>query len=95
MTRNMKQYVCVVCTLVLMISTVRLSASEFYYGEALEKSLMFFEAQRSGKLPSPHQRVKWRGDSALKDGFQQGVIELSFSAFSVATNYSEANVVSS
>ncbi|KAF8009067.1 hypothetical protein BT93_J0147 [Corymbia citriodora subsp. variegata] len=42
------------------------------YGDAVEKSLMFFEAQRSGKLPTD-QRVKWRGDSALRDGFSQGV----------------------
>ncbi|KAI9125033.1 hypothetical protein K1719_003649 [Acacia pycnantha] len=71
MVRMMKE-VCVVCTtLVLMISTVHLSASsELDYGEALDKSLMFFEAQRSGKLPL--QRVKWRADSALNDGFQQG-----------------------
>ncbi|KAF6160834.1 hypothetical protein GIB67_036035, partial [Kingdonia uniflora] len=42
------------------------------YGNALDKSLMFFEAQRSGKLPSD-QRVKWRGDSGLTDGLLQGV----------------------
>ncbi|KAK6931870.1 Carbohydrate binding domain CBM49 [Dillenia turbinata] len=33
---------------------------------------MFFEAQRSGKLPLS-RRVKWRGDSGLRDGFLQGV----------------------
>ncbi|CAL9200487.1 unnamed protein product [Musa hybrid cultivar] len=50
------------------------SAAEdgFSYREALTKSLLFFEAQRSGKLPAD-QRVKWRGDSALKDGYSQGV----------------------
>ncbi|CAH8354123.1 unnamed protein product [Eruca vesicaria subsp. sativa] len=37
------------------------------YGEALTKSILYFEAQRSGKLPS-NQRVDWRGDSALRDG---------------------------
>ncbi|MCL7028786.1 hypothetical protein MKW94_014135, partial [Papaver nudicaule] len=37
------------------------------YADALEKSIMFFEGQRSGKLP-PNQRVTWRGDSGLKDG---------------------------
>ncbi|CAN8268342.1 unnamed protein product [Cochlearia groenlandica] len=37
------------------------------YKEALTKSLIFLEAQRSGKLP-PNNRVKWRGDSALNDG---------------------------
>lgn len=30
-------------------------------------SLLFYEAQRSGKLPS-NNRIPWRGDSALKDG---------------------------
>ncbi|CAH2057994.1 unnamed protein product [Thlaspi arvense] len=38
-----------------------------HYGEALTKSLLYFEAQRSGALPS-NQRVNWRGDSALRDG---------------------------
>lgn len=42
------------------------------YGEALDKTFMFFEAQRSGKLPFD-QRVKWRGNSGLKDGSLQGV----------------------
>ncbi|KAG9459445.1 hypothetical protein H6P81_003953 [Aristolochia fimbriata] len=37
------------------------------YRDALTKSLLFFEGQRSGKLPS-NQRVKWRGDSGLSDG---------------------------
>ncbi|KAL9164973.1 hypothetical protein ABFS82_06G139900 [Erythranthe guttata] len=42
------------------------------YGEALTKSLLFYEAQRSGKLP-PDQRVQWRGDSALHDGKTGGI----------------------
>ncbi|MCO5570465.1 hypothetical protein L7F22_024187 [Adiantum nelumboides] len=42
------------------------------YTTALEKSLLFLEAQRAGKLPST-QRVTWRGDSALQDGHAQGV----------------------
>ncbi|KAF8413239.1 hypothetical protein HHK36_001215 [Tetracentron sinense] len=37
------------------------------YQDALEKAILFFEGQRSGKLPSG-QRVKWRGDSAISDG---------------------------
>lgn len=40
---------------------------EFDYREALEKSLLFYEGQRSGKLPET-QRMNWRGDSALVDG---------------------------
>ncbi|XP_048574614.1 endoglucanase 14-like [Triticum urartu] len=42
------------------------------YATALTKSLLYFEAQRSGRLP-PTQRVQWRGDSALKDGADHGV----------------------
>ncbi|OIW05375.1 hypothetical protein TanjilG_28840 [Lupinus angustifolius] len=42
------------------------------YGSALTKSILFFEGQRSGKLP-PNQRVQWRGDSALTDGQSAGV----------------------
>ncbi|KAJ8764797.1 hypothetical protein K2173_010262 [Erythroxylum novogranatense] len=37
------------------------------YADALEKSILFFEGQRSGKLPS-NQRLTWRGDSGLSDG---------------------------
>ncbi|XP_016493625.1 endoglucanase 12-like [Nicotiana tabacum] len=42
------------------------------YGIALTKSLLYFEAQRSGKLP-PNQLVQWRGDSALQDGKDAGI----------------------
>ncbi|GJP46252.1 hypothetical protein CLOM_g5558 [Closterium sp. NIES-68] len=42
------------------------------YGDALALSILFFEQQRSGKLP-PNQRAKWRGDSGLKDGKDVGV----------------------
>ncbi|KAK3129984.1 hypothetical protein QOZ80_6BG0487470 [Eleusine coracana subsp. coracana] len=42
------------------------------YGVALSKSLLYFEAQRSGRLPH-NQRVRWRGHSGLTDGLQQGV----------------------
>ncbi|XP_020578265.1 endoglucanase 15-like [Phalaenopsis equestris] len=48
------------------------AASAGGYKQALTKSLLYFEAQRSGKLPSD-QRVHWRGDSALKDGGDVGV----------------------
>ena len=41
------------------------------YKEVLCNSLLFYEAQRSGKLP-PDQKVTWRKDSALNDKGQQG-----------------------
>ena len=37
------------------------------FAEALQKSLYFFEAQRSGSL-TPGQRIEWRSDSCLFDG---------------------------
>ncbi|KAH7840208.1 hypothetical protein Vadar_014172 [Vaccinium darrowii] len=42
------------------------------YGKALTQSILFFEAQRSGNLPST-QRVQWRGNSGLNDGKANGV----------------------
>uniref|UniRef100_A0A0D9WNV0 Endoglucanase n=1 Tax=Leersia perrieri TaxID=77586 RepID=A0A0D9WNV0_9ORYZ len=42
------------------------------YEEALRKSLLYFEAQRSGRLPHG-QRVSWRDHSGLTDGLEQGV----------------------
>ncbi|KAJ7945038.1 Endoglucanase [Quillaja saponaria] len=42
------------------------------YGQALSKSILFFEAQRSGYLPR-NQRVTWRADSGLHDGKTSGV----------------------
>ncbi|KDP45583.1 hypothetical protein JCGZ_17190 [Jatropha curcas] len=37
------------------------------YNDALAKSILFFEGQRSGKLP-PSQRINWRSSSGLSDG---------------------------
>lgn len=37
------------------------------YSNALDKSIRFFEGQRSGKLPA-NQRLKWRADSGLSEG---------------------------
>ncbi|KAL5212006.1 hypothetical protein ABZP36_022853 [Zizania latifolia] len=42
------------------------------YEDALQKSLLYFEAQRSGRLPHS-QRVTWRDHSGLTDGLEQGV----------------------
>ncbi|HEY6125391.1 MAG TPA: glycoside hydrolase family 9 protein, partial [Steroidobacteraceae bacterium] len=49
----------------------QLSAQTFNYGEALQKSLFFYEAQRAGDLPATN-RVNWRGDSAMQDGSDVG-----------------------
>ncbi|XP_075491684.1 endoglucanase 17-like [Primulina tabacum] len=37
------------------------------YRDALTKSILFFEGQRSGRLP-PNQRITWRKSSGLSDG---------------------------
>jgi endoglucanase len=47
-------------------------AADFNYGEALQKAIMFYEFQRSGKLPE-NKRNNWRGDSALNDGADNGL----------------------
>lgn len=44
----------------------------FDYSDAVTKSLLYFEVQRSGRLPY-NQRVTWRGHSGLTDGLEQGV----------------------
>lgn len=48
------------------------NGGDFNYGESLQKSLLFIEAQRSGNLPKEN-RIAWRGDSALNDGADVGV----------------------
>ncbi len=50
----------------------RVGTSEFNYGEALQKSIMFYDLQRSGKLPD-NFRCNWRGDSCLNDGSDNGL----------------------
>ncbi|KAJ1281978.1 hypothetical protein BS78_03G014500 [Paspalum vaginatum] len=42
------------------------------YGKALSKSILYFEAQRSGRLPAS-QRIAWRANSGLLDGKANGV----------------------
>lgn len=44
-----------------------LSFGQFNYAEALQKSILFYEAQVSGPVPS-WNRVSWRGPSGLHDG---------------------------
>ncbi|NBQ21719.1 MAG: 1,3-beta-glucanase, partial [Synechococcaceae bacterium WB6_3B_236] len=38
------------------------------YAEALQKSFLFYEANRSGDLDGATNRVPWRGDSGMRDG---------------------------
>lgn len=45
--------------------------NESDYTQVLELSLLFYEAQRSGKLPKDN-RIPWRGDSGLNDRGSNG-----------------------
>ncbi|MCG8347424.1 MAG: glycoside hydrolase family 9 protein, partial [Chloroflexales bacterium] len=47
-------------------------AANHNYGEVLQKSIYFYEAQASGPKPA-WNRVTWRGDSAMADGSDVGV----------------------
>ncbi|XVE97770.1 hypothetical protein REPUB_Repub03eG0047500 [Reevesia pubescens] len=51
---------------------VAINGHNLNYKDALTKSLIFLEAQRSGKLPA-NNRLPWRGDSALDDGKEANV----------------------
>lgn len=46
--------------------------SDYNYGEALQKSILFYDLQRSGDLPD-NFRSNWRGDSCLNDGSDAGL----------------------
>lgn len=45
---------------------------QFRYGEALQKSWYFYEAQQAGELPD-WNRVSWRGNATPEDGDDHGV----------------------
>ncbi|KAK4354567.1 hypothetical protein RND71_026761 [Anisodus tanguticus] len=58
--------------LLIMLLLPNFAFGNHNYGEALSKSFLFYEAQRSGYLPHD-QRVQWRGNSGLMDGKASGV----------------------
>ena len=68
MARSSIARVLAVC---LALLAPQVFAQNFNYAEALQKSLFFYEAQRSGDLPT-NNRINWRGDSALQDGADVG-----------------------
>jgi endoglucanase len=61
----------VLATLFLLVNLNAIFAQNFNYAEALQKSMFFYECQRSGQLPS-NNRVTWRANSALGDGSDVG-----------------------
>lgn len=62
----------VITWLFLFVCLSSLVRADLDYAGALKKSIIFLEAQRSGKLPKSN-RVPWRGDSALDDGKLENV----------------------
>ncbi|ESO84370.1 hypothetical protein LOTGIDRAFT_132347 [Lottia gigantea] len=48
------------------------NCTKYNYDDILRKSILFYEAQRSGKLPG-NNRIPWRGDSGLEDGSDVGL----------------------
>lgn len=45
--------------------------TKYDYAEALRLSILFYAAERSGKLPA-NNPIPWRADSALQDGHDVG-----------------------
>ena len=61
-----------VSMMIVTTSTPATSQNSENYGEALQKSILFYEAQQAGELPE-WNRVPWRDDSTLDDGADVGV----------------------
>ena len=52
---------------VLIAASPRSGGAYYNYGEALQKAILFYKAQRSGDLPANYP-LTYRGDSCLTDG---------------------------
>jgi endoglucanase len=61
-----------IVTVTLTASAAVSATGEYNYAEALQDSMLCYESQRSGKLPSDN-RVLWRGDSDLTDRADNGI----------------------
>lgn len=60
------------CASLALAGVTSAFAQNFNYGEALQKSIYFYEAQQAGPKPSTN-RVPWRADSTPTDGSDVGV----------------------
>lgn len=60
-----------VTTAVSFVVLILKGRKTYDYGEILDMSMLYFEAQRSGVLP-PDNRIPWRGDSGLLDRTEDG-----------------------
>lgn len=55
----------------LVLGLGAVTAGNYNYSEVIGLSLLFYEAQRTGVLPSTN-RIPWRGDSFVTDIGQNG-----------------------
>ena len=62
----------IVAIVIVITSSPATSQNTENYGEALQKSILFYEAQQAGDLPE-WNRIPWRDDSTLNDGADVGV----------------------
>jgi len=58
--------------LALCLALIAVATAQYNYDEVLHKSILFYEAERSGWLPG-NNRVHWRGNSATNDRGDNGV----------------------
>ena len=61
-----------VAVIIVTTSTAATGQNKQNYGEALQKSILFYEAQQAGRLPD-WNRVPWRDDATLEDGADVGL----------------------
>jgi endoglucanase len=72
--RKLTSLFLIVCLLTAGFVTAKpvKAQTNYNYGEALQKAVIFYEFQRSGDLPDTI-RSNWRGDSGLTDGADVGL----------------------
>ncbi|RZC66544.1 hypothetical protein C5167_010233 [Papaver somniferum] len=72
-TSSYSNFISLLFVLVFLVTNFHSVKSDYHdYKDALSKCILFFEGQRSGFLPND-QRLNWRMNSGLGDGWQHNV----------------------
>jgi endoglucanase len=87
---NCREYLYLQVVVLCLLASLGLTLAQYNYNEALSKSILFYEAQRTGKLPA-NNRVSWRGDSFLQDF--DGNVDLTGGYFDGKTSQNPSNKV--